>query len=198
MKQGVSNKHFDKKTKILLWMFAVLTVLFLLLPIITRVRVSRDNTYTDRQQVALYILTYKGELPKNFVTKEEYRSMPYEEKTKVNIGGNTFENREGLIDNPDKLAMVECDIYTGDKHGGNRGAERFVFFADGSAVYYTSDHYKSFAEMTSWSINITSNCLWIAFGVVCAADVIVVAVVLVARNKRKRELPLQEEESNCG
>ena len=60
----------------------------------------------------------------------------------MNIGGDRFYNREGLL--PGGHTYYECDI--GTSGGRNRGAQRLVFTLDG-IVYYTSDHYRSFTRL---------------------------------------------------
>ena len=57
------------------------------------------------------------------------------------IGGDTFQNREGLLPKKSGRTYKECDIDTLGK--SSRGAKRIVFSNDG-LVYYTDDHYKSF------------------------------------------------------
>ena len=57
----------------------------------------------------------------------------------MNIGGDRFYNKEGLL--PSGHTYYECDI--GTTGGRNRGAKRIVFSSDG-LVYYTNDHYESF------------------------------------------------------
>ena len=38
--------------------------------------VVKDGEYTSKDDVALYIRTYKGALPRNFITKREARALP--------------------------------------------------------------------------------------------------------------------------
>ena len=98
--------------------------------------------YYDLENVVLY-LYYYDELPDNYITKKEARSLGWEGGTPERylegsaIGGDSFGNREGLLP---AGKYTECDLYTLGKD--ERGAERLVFTDD--EYYYTGDHYKSF------------------------------------------------------
>ncbi len=62
-------------------------------------------------------------------------------KPKACIGGDTYSNREGLLEKKKGRTYKECDIDTWGK--SERGAKRIVFSSDG-LIYYTQDHYQSF------------------------------------------------------
>ena len=107
---------------------------------------AEDGWYYSAEDVALYIYTY-GELPDNFITKNEARDLGWEggsvEKYAEGcaIGGDKFGNREGILPKADGRVYYECDI---DTNGANsRGAKRIVFSNDG-LIYYTEDHYETF------------------------------------------------------
>jgi hypothetical protein len=104
------------------------------------------GSYTTKEDVALYIHLY-GELPVNFITKEDARDLGWEggglEKYAPGmcIGGDRFGNYEGILPNAPGRKWTECDIDTlGAK---SRGAKRIVFSNDG-LIYYTDDHYETF------------------------------------------------------
>ena len=105
--------------------------------------IDRDGWYTTKEDVALYLYTY-GELPGNFITKEEARELGWNGggldgyAEGMSIGGDRFGNYEGIL--PDG-SYHECDINT--MHASGRGAERLVYSDDGR-IYYTNDHYESF------------------------------------------------------
>lgn len=109
--------------------------------------VDEDGWYDSKEEVALYIHLY-GELPDNYVTKDEAEDAGWSggnverwtgEGTA--IGGSYFSNYEGLLPKEKGRTYTECDI---DTVGGNsRGAKRIVFSNDG-LIYYTDDHYESF------------------------------------------------------
>ena len=105
-----------------------------------------DGSYTTKEDVALYIYTY-GCLPKNFITKDEARTLGWESGGLDEyaygccIGGDRFGNYEGLLPDAEGRTWTECDIDT--MHASKRGAKRIVFSSDG-LIYYTDDHYESF------------------------------------------------------
>ena len=106
--------------------------------------------YYDLENVVLYLEAY-GELPPNYITKSEARSLGWEGGSVEDylegaaIGGDRFGNREGLLPTGDGRSYTECDIDT-DGYG-SRGARRLVFSSDG-LYFYTSDHYEHFSEVT--------------------------------------------------
>lgn len=107
---------------------------------------TEGGYYYDLENVVLY-LEYYGELPDNYITKKEARSLGWEGGTPERylegsaIGGDTFGNREGLLPEGD---YTECDLNTLGED--SRGAERLVFSDDGH-YYHTEDHYESFTEV---------------------------------------------------
>lgn len=102
-----------------------------------------DGSYTTKEDVALYLYTY-GELPKNFITKNEARDLGWsgggldDYADGMCIGGDRFGNYEGVLPEGN---YHECDIDT--LHASSRGAKRIVYSDDGY-IYYTEDHYESF------------------------------------------------------
>lgn len=105
-----------------------------------------DGWYYSAEDVALYLVTY-GELPSNFITKNEARDLGWEGgsvqryKEGAAIGGDKFGNREGILPKANGRQYYECDIDTDGK--SSRGAKRIVFSNDG-LIYYTEDHYETF------------------------------------------------------
>ena len=105
-----------------------------------------DGWYYSAEDVALYLVTY-GELPGNFITKNEARDLGWEGGSVQRylegaaIGGDKFGNREGILPKADGRQYYECDIDTDG--ASSRGAKRIVFSNDG-LIYYTEDHYESF------------------------------------------------------
>ena len=110
--------------------------------------VAYGEYYYDVENVVLYLDTY-GELPDNYITKNEARDLGWEGGSVESyqdgaaIGGDRFGNYEGLL--PDGN-WVECDIDTEDEK--SRGAKRLVFNLDDGLYYFTDDHYESFVEVT--------------------------------------------------
>lgn len=105
-----------------------------------------DGWYYSAEDVALYLVTY-GELPVNFITKNEARELGWEGGSVQKflegaaIGGDKFGNREGLLPEAPGRQYYECDIDTDGEN--SRGAKRIVYSNDG-LIYYTEDHYESF------------------------------------------------------
>lgn len=105
-----------------------------------------DGSYTTCEDVALYLETY-GELPDNFITKNEAKALGWEGGSLEPyapgkcIGGDKFGNYEGLLPKESGRTYRECDIDT--LGAGSRGAKRIVYSNDG-LIYYTEDHYESF------------------------------------------------------
>ena len=112
----------------------------------TQALLDPNGWYYSAEDVALYLVTY-GELPSNFITKNEARDLGWEGgsvqryKEGAAIGGDKFGNREGILPKASGRQYYECDIDTDGK--SSRGAKRIVFSNDG-LIYYTEDHYETF------------------------------------------------------
>lgn len=108
------------------------------------------EAYYDLENVVLYLELY-GELPDNYITKQEARALGWTGGSVEDylpgtaIGGDSFGNREGLLPKARGRSYTECDIDT-DGYG-SRGSRRLVFSSDG-LYFYTKDHYESFKEVT--------------------------------------------------
>ncbi len=109
--------------------------------------VAYGEYYYDVENVVLYLDTY-GELPENYISKEEARELGWEGgsvevyQDGAAIGGDRFGNREGLLPTG---SWLECDIDTEDRD--SRGAKRLVFNLEDGLYYFTNDHYESFVEV---------------------------------------------------
>ncbi|MBP3701348.1 MAG: ribonuclease [Lachnospiraceae bacterium] len=109
--------------------------------------VEEDGWYSTKDEVALYIYLY-GELPDNFITKNEARDLGWESSEGnlwevadgMSIGGDRYYNSDDQLPEIKGRKYYECDI---NYNGGFRGAERIVYSNDG-LIYYTGDHYESF------------------------------------------------------
>lgn len=110
---------------------------------------EENGVYDSKEDVTLYLQTY-GELPDNYITKDEARDLGWtggsveDYAPGMCIGGDTFGNREGLLPQAKGRTWTECDIDTLGEDG--RGAKRIVYSNDG-LIYYTDDHYESFQEL---------------------------------------------------
>ena len=114
------------------------------------VKVKKSGKYTSMDEVAAYLNAY-GKLPKNYLTKEQAQKKGWSNKKNnlgdvapgYAIGGDVFQNREGLLPKAKNRTWYECDVNTVD---GKRGKERIVYSNDG-LIYYTPDSYKSFTQL---------------------------------------------------
>ena len=113
--------------------------------------IKEDGYYYSKEDVCTYLQTY-GELPDNFITKNEAERLGWDNR-KGNlwevadgmcIGGDKFGNREGLLPKEKGRQYYECDI---DYNGKYRNEKRIVYSNDG-LIYYTDDHYESFEDIT--------------------------------------------------
>ena len=108
--------------------------------------IEEDGTYTTKEDVAIYIHTYRH-LPENFITKKQAQALGWEGGSLEPyapgkcIGGSRFGNYEGTLPEKDGRTYTECDIDT--LGASKRGAKRIVFSNDG-LIYYTEDHYETF------------------------------------------------------
>ena len=104
----------------------------------------------EPQAIADYIFEH-GELPPNFITKQEARALGWDSSRNYvsdvapgkSIGGDRFGNYEGLLPSKKGRTWYEADCYYTT---GKRNAHRILFSSDG-LVYYTDDHYESFTQM---------------------------------------------------
>ena len=105
--------------------------------------------YYDVKNVVLYLTAY-GELPPNYITKNEARDLGWSggsvEKYMEGaaIGGDRFGNYEGQLPEAKGRTYTECDIDT-DGYG-SRGSRRLVFSNDG-LFFYSKDHYGHFDQV---------------------------------------------------
>ena len=110
-----------------------------------------DGSYTTKEDVAQYLIQY-GHLPGNFITKSDAKKAGWNGGSLDAvlpgkcIGGDRFGNQEGLLPKAKGRSWRECDINTLGKK--SRGPERLVYSSDG-LIYYTDDHYESFALLYS-------------------------------------------------
>ncbi|WP_405152748.1 ribonuclease [Paenibacillus sp. FSL K6-0108] len=111
---------------------------------------QESSVLTKFDEVAKYISEHH-ELPENYITKKEARELGWE-PSKGNlenvapgksIGGDVFQNREGLLPKKKGRTWYEADI---NYSGGTRGSDRILYSNDG-LIYKTTDHYRTFEQM---------------------------------------------------
>jgi guanyl-specific ribonuclease Sa len=109
--------------------------------------VRKDSSLEEFREVALYLIEH-NQLPHYYLTKSEARKLGWvaqegnlrDVAPDGVIGGDLFQNREGLLPKAKGRTWYEADIhYT----GGTRGADRLLYSSDG-LIYMTRDHYKTF------------------------------------------------------
>ncbi|MEA4929568.1 MAG: ribonuclease domain-containing protein [Candidatus Limiplasma sp.] len=112
--------------------------------------VTKGKAYLTRDDVAAYLHQY-GTLPPNYLTRDQAKALGWSSR-KDNlgqvapgsaIGGDRFENREGLLPAAKGRTWNECDVNTND---GHRSDERLVYSNDG-LIYYTPDNHRSFEQL---------------------------------------------------
>ena len=117
--------------------------------------IDEEGTYTSKDDVALYIYTYK-KLPKNFITKNQAKKLGWDSAKNdlsdvakgMSIGGDIFRNNERLLPTVKGRTYYECDI---DYKKGSRNAKRIIYADDFDEsygfIFYTNDHYNSFEKL---------------------------------------------------
>lgn len=179
------------KVKWLYVLFLFLTLFLLISAPATRKTVKEGNYYSDKENVALYLYTYK-KLPDNYIFNERnngkqpkdgkyyYREHKYEGAIK------DYAEHNGLSGLKEKN-LYECDLSYPEGRE-NRGVLRLVYTEDCKQIFYTGTHYgkegsPAFETLTKWSLNHTSNILWIIFAVAVGGEAGYVAIRLCAVKK---------------
>ena len=120
-----------------------------------KIKVVESGIYTSKEEVALYIYTFK-KLPSNYITKKEARKRGWDSSknnlSKVakgkSIGGDEFKNYGNVLPTIEGRKYYECDI---DFNGKSRNAKRIIYADDFDEeigfIYYTDDHYKTFEKL---------------------------------------------------
>ena len=112
--------------------------------------VTKGKAYLTRDDVAAYLHLY-GVPPPNYLTRDQAKALGWSSR-KDNlgqiapgsaIGGDRFENREGLLPAAKGRTWCECDVNPDD---GHRSDQRLVYSNDG-LIYYTPDNHRSFEQL---------------------------------------------------
>ena len=120
-------------------------------PAATSETTEETGPIIEPQRIADYLFVY-GELPENFITKEEARSLGWNSRYNyvsdvapgMSIGGDYFGNYEGKLPRVKGRKYYECDCWYTE---GPRNEYRIIYSDDGH-VWYTDDHYSTFTEMS--------------------------------------------------
>lgn len=109
-----------------------------------------EGPIIDPQSIADYLFAH-GELPENFLTKQEARKLGWDSYRNyvsdvapgMSIGGDRFGNYEELLPVVKGRKYYEADCWY---ISGKRNAYRIIYSDDGH-VWYTEDHYQTFTEL---------------------------------------------------
>lgn len=103
----------------------------------------------------LQYINQTGDLPDCYLKKNEARAKGWQRGTDLwrvaegaAIGGNAFQNREGLLPRRYNGRYIEADL---DYDGQRRDARRIVFVDDADGqwlIWITLDHYDSFLRVS--------------------------------------------------
>ena len=148
----------------------------------TRPSIDIRGVYTDKNEVALYIMEYR-QLPKNYITKADRESAyAVDIKDKV-IGGDTYWGKDGITVKVGEETEIlhlknlkECDVKTNSYDiYESRGKERLVYTTNTEEVriFYTVDHYDTFTEITPEGIYKTSTTCTNLFFITAGVTVVV-------------------------
>lgn len=185
------NDFYNAHKGLFIFITTTLLIILFILPFATTRRTRIDASYTDKEEVALYIMQYK-ELPPNYIT---HYGLEYVEKHNVEsdgyfyiVGGDTHFNVGKLesfgINKSTKLK--ECDIAGGLYNASSsRGGQRLVYTCNTKnvRVFYTYDHYSSFVELKSFNLQIVRNIFWIIFS--CYAVLFIAFYIIMSRFKKR-------------
>lgn len=175
-----------KEEKLVVFWFSLFSLLFLILAIaLKEVRVRENQTYEDRNHIALYIYKY-DHLPSNYITKDE---NPYSTRSEAvlqgySFGGDVFLYEGEITKHTKNEDLREADYYVTRNTG--RGDHRLVYTASGTnEVFYTEDHYDSFTKILRFKINEKSNVMWILFSISCSSDIIFISIIQIRKREEK-------------
>lgn len=172
------------RTAIVYTIYLFLVSIFFICALSTRIYVHQGGSYHDKNHVSLYLYTYK-ELPSNYIRKQQAENSSYQPDDGMYIGGNTFYYSGAIKQYTSNSSLREADIEY-PSNISERGTKRLVYTVDCSEVFYTDDHYKTFTEVTRWSINWASNVFWIFFGTTITVGVVYSALRL-TKSRETRE-----------
>ena len=111
---------------------------------------AEPGPMAEAQRLADYLFEH-GELPENFLTKQEAKDLGWQNGYRyvsdaapgMSIGGEYYGNYEQKLPAVKGRKYYEADCYY---QGGPRNEYRIVYSNDGH-VWYTEDHYETFIEL---------------------------------------------------
>lgn len=175
-----------RKYRFLISLISVVLIL-LILAVIFNKNVKIDKEYTSKEDVALYLMKYH-ELPINYYAESKSDSRTYDGVRGGYIHDVDEKLAEFKISSKDRLR--ECDI-AGEDYDDDRGAERLVYTSNTKKfrVFYTSDHYKSYKELTPFKLQLTRNILLIVCGfyILCSIGHVIYVYKVLKKKEKKVE-----------
>ena len=130
----------------------VVTVAATVAPTAVPAPTATPGPLEEAQRLADYLFEH-GELPENFITKNEAKALGWDPEYKRNnvsdvapgmsIGGDYFGNYEQKLPAVKGRKYYEADCFY---RGGKRNAYRIIYSTDGH-VWFTEDHYNTFIEL---------------------------------------------------
>lgn len=193
---------YERNKKAIVLFSTLMFFTLFLLPVFTTKRIKINQSYTSKQDVALYIMKY-NELPKNYVTKYglDYIRNHNLKKDGLVMGGDTHINTDELsvYGVKQNASLKECDIAeSGYDISGNRGTERLVYTRNSKhiRVFYTQDHYHTFTELSIFQLQLTRNIFWILFACYCILFTSFYIGITVLKKKYSSGDPLRENEKD--
>lgn len=112
---------------------------------------EKTGPIIEPQAIADYLFEH-GELPDNFLTKEEAQALGWDSRYNyvsdvapgMSLGGDYFGNYQGQLPKIKGRKYFEADCYYTE---GKRNECRIIYSNDGY-VWYTDDHYNTFTELS--------------------------------------------------
>lgn len=187
-------KLYDEKRKNIFPILILILIALFIIPIATKNRVKLGNEYIEKDDVALYIKKYH-QLPSNYITHygmETAASHSADISNKI-IGDDTHWNTGQFSDyNIDSTVQLnECDIKDSSYNLiSKRGSLRLVYTVNvrNVRVFYTSDHYASFQEITTFQLQLTRNIFLILFTIYALGF----STLLICTHHYKKNIVLNE------
>lgn len=206
---AVMGSEKQKNKKLIVFVcFVFLTIILFILSATLRTTVVKGKPYYTKNEVALYILTFDGELPSNYITKSQakkrYSDVSYYKESfyaalydGYSIGGGTHDYSNSrpeygshISEYTNRTDLKECDIY--DKSNKqianeeNRGGCRLVYTNDGEEVFYTANHYTTFKRVTAKSINGVSNFFRVCLVIVLCVELLYIVYRIFIKKDSKQ------------
>ena len=188
------TEFYCKHKKVILTITIICLLVLFIMPFATTKKMKRNNAYSDKEDVALYVMQYH-ELPPNFITKYGYEYLVNHnlEKSGYVMGGDTHINTGTLSSYgiSGSVKLKECDI-AGDMYSinGNRGGQRLVYTCNAKKVrvFYTYNHYSTFEELTAFELQLSRNIFWIIFGCYSVAFIAFYISIAVVKHKSEKNI----------